>query len=367
MLKRFENWLDNSIGRQRLGYGVMGLVIALLLVIPWVPSISNYVKSILISGFFYAILAASWSLLAGVAGQFSFGHMAFMAIGAYTAGLLGQYGLQVFGATITPESLPPIVTIIIGTLVSGLAGLVVGALCLRLRAAYLALFTIAFSELLRIVLLTEFQITGGNNGLSLPRLVDTGDIDLTRNINYYIMFALLVVSLLVMYGIANSRIGLFLRAMREDDEAASALGVDIVRYKVLVFVLTSMIAGLAGAVFYHNVGAERITPETLEVLQMALVIAYAVIGGLESMLGAAVGAFAARYLLEAIREIQLPFGLEINGSDMIEVGAWRFALFGLILVLTLRFLRNGLLFPFIRWFSDAERAQQESVAKRKQA
>ena len=93
------------------------------------------------------------------------------------------------------------------------------------------------------------------------------------------MFALLIVCLLAMHWVANSPIGLFLRAMREDEDAASALGVNVVRYKILIFVFTSMIVGLAGAIFYSDVGSERIIPEQLEVLQMSLIIAYAVIGG----------------------------------------------------------------------------------------
>ncbi len=359
--------IDGSIGRQRLGYILLGLVMLYFLAFPQVGAQSNYTKSVYITGFFYAILAASWALLAGIAGQFSFGHMAFMGIGAYTAGLLGQYGVQIafLQITIAPEQLSPVVTIVIGTLMAGLIGLIVGSLCLRLRAAYLALFTIAFSELVRIILLTEFDITGGNNGLSLRRLFDFGDTVLNRDAGYYTMLVLMLVSMAVMYIISNSRIGLFLRAMREDDEAASALGVDIVRYKVAIFVITSMIVGLAGGVYYHNVGAERVTPEALEVLQMSLVIAYAVIGGMESLLGAAAGAFIARFLLEAIREIQLPFGLMMpDGSTVFEPGAWRFALFGLVLMMTLRFARNGLLFPILQWFGNKDAVQQETVAFR---
>jgi branched-chain amino acid transport system permease protein len=214
------------------------------------------------------------------------------------------------------------------------------------------------------VVLTEIQITGGNNGLSMRSLIELDSITATRNANYYIMFGTLVACLILMYVILNSRVGLFLKAMREDDEAASALGVDIVRYKVFIFVVTSMIAGLAGGVFYHNVGAERITPESMEILQMALVIAYAVIGGMESILSSAIGAFVSLYLLEALREVQLPFGLTIDGSPVYEPGAWRFALFGLILMLTLRFFRNGLLFPVIRWFENVGDAQKETVSKR---
>lgn len=362
MMQMLQTWVDNTIGRRRLGIILLGVLVLFFISYPVLPVSENYTKSVFITGFFYAILASSWALLAGIAGQFSFGHMAFMGIGAYTAGLLGQFGFQMFGMSLAPDDISPIIAIIVGTIMSGFVGLIIGVLCLRLRAAYLALFTIAFSELFRIIMLTEFDITGGNNGLSMRHLIDLGEITATRNANYYIMFIVLVLSLIGMYALANSRIGLFLRAMREDDEAASALGVDIVRYKVMIFVITSMVVGLAGGVYYHNVGAERITPESMEVLQMALVIAYAVIGGMESMFAAAAGAFLSRFLLESIREINLPF--ELFGETTFRPGAWRFALFGLILMLTLRFLRNGLLFPVITWFSSAEKAREQSVANR---
>ncbi len=358
----FVAYIDRGMGRRNFGYILLLLLLAFFIIFPFTAT--NYAKGIFISGFFFAILASSWALLAGVAGQFSFGHMAFMGIGAYTSGLIGVYGvnLAAIGLNIPPESISPVVAIAIGTVMSGLVGLLIGALCLRLRAAYLALFTIAFSELFRIVMLTEFNVTGGNNGLRMRRLIDLGSIDATRNANYFIMFGVLLASLGIMYALTNSRVGLFLRAMREDDEAASALGVNVVRYKVFVFVITSMIVGLAGGLFYHNVGAERITPESMEVLQMALVIAYAIIGGMESLFGAAVGAFLSRYILEAIREITLPFGLGV-----IEPGAWRFALFGLVLMFTLRFARNGLISPILRWFDNESAARQETVAFRNAA
>ncbi len=361
LLLSFEQFIDESIGRQRLGWLVLALILGFFLLYPQLPNGSNYARGIFITGFFFAILSSSWALLAGVSGQFSFGHMAFMGIGAYSAGLLGRDGFTValISLNIPPERFPPVVSIIMGMIAAGVVGFIIGWLLLRLRAAYLALFTIAFSELFRIVMLTEFSVTGGMNGLSLPRLIDTGDPDQNRILGYYIMFGLLVVSLVVMYLIERSRLGLFLRAMREDEEAAAALGVNVVRYKIMIFVITSMIVGLAGGVYYHNIGAERITPETIEVLQMALVIAYAVIGGMESPLAAAFGAFFARYLQEAMREIAIPF------TDIVfEPGAWRFALFGLLMVLTLRFARNGLLFPVITWFGGRDTAQKETVAKR---
>jgi branched-chain amino acid transport system permease protein len=125
----------------------------------------------------------------------------------------------------------------------------------------------------------------------------------------------------------------------------------------MIFVITSLIVGLAGAVFYHQVGI--ITPNTMEILQMSLVIAMAVIGGMESLMGAAVGAFFSRLTLELLREINV-FGLHI------ELGAWRYAAFGVLLILTLRFAQNGLLYPIIdRLFM--RQARERTVAKRVQA
>ncbi len=319
-----------------------GVLIASLLLAPIYLNRSPYQMEVVTGAFFYAILASSWALLAGVAGQFSFAHMALTGLGAYTTGLLGR-----------DLGTSPLTGIIAGTLLAGLVGLIIGLLCLRLRAAYLALFTIAFSEIFRIALLTEFQYTEGSNGLQLAPLYE----GITPLAEYYITLGLLLGTMALMYWLASSRFGLFVRAMREDEEAAAAMGVNVVRYKVLIFVITSMIVGLAGSVFYHQVGI--ITPNTMEILQMSLVIAMAVIGGMESLLGAAIGAFLSRVSLELLREINI-MGVHI------EFGAWRYAAFGLLLMFTLRFAQNGLLYPIIDWLF-LRRARQEAVAKRKQA
>lgn len=316
-------------------------IISLLIAAPLYLQSSPYQMSVVSGAFFYVILASSWALLAGIAGQFSFAHMAFVGIGAYTTGLLGSN----LGTT-------PLQGIIAGTLLAGIVGFVIGLLCLRLRAAYLALFTIAFSEIFRIVLLTEFRFTGGSNGLQLEKLWP----GITGTQEYYIMLALLILTMGLMYWLAGSRFGLFVRAMREDQEAAAAMGVDVVRYKVLIFVITSSIVGFAGAIFYHQVGI--VTPNIMELLQMSLVIAMAVIGGMESLLGAAIGAFFSRVTLELLREIHI-FGYSI------ELGAWRFAAFGLLLMLTLRFWRNGLIPPLINRIYR-QKLLSETVAKRQQ-
>ncbi len=314
---------------------IMTLVLLLVVAFAAPPvmgfySVPPYWFHVAIVAYFYAILASSWSLLAGYAGQFSFGHMALMAVGAYTTGLLGRY--LSFGV---------VEGIVSGTLLAGLFGVVIGYLCLRLRRTYLALFTIAFSEILRLTLMAEHEFTEGPDGLPLTPLFATT----SKVPAYYAMLGLLVVSLVFMYWLVNSRFGLFFRAIREDEEAAAAMGVHVVRYRVTVFTISSMIAGLAGAVEAHYV--EIITPNIFLVLQMSIVIAMAVIGGLESLIAAAFGAIIIHFALELLR----------------PVGNWRMVVFGLLLMLTLRFFQNGLLHPLLqRMFR--QRALAETVAKR---
>jgi branched-chain amino acid transport system permease protein len=288
------------------------LVIALL-----VPLfVQPYWLHVLIVAYFYALLASSWSLLAGYAGQFSFGHMAFMAIGGYTTGLLGRF-----------LGMSPLPGIVLGIVAAGLAGWAIGALVLRFKAAYLALFTIAFSEILRALIRGEPQITRGDHGLQVAPLFGE---TISRVPYYYTMLAVLAACLLFMYWLARSRVGLFLRAIREDEEAAAARGVDVVRYKVLTFVITSMLAGLAGAFFAHYITI--LSPNIMVLPQMGLVISMAIIGGVENLLAAAIGGMIIQISLELLREFD----------------AWRLVIFGALLMITLRFARNGLLAPLLQ-------------------
>ena len=126
----------------------------------------------------------------------------------------------------------------------------------------------------------------------------------------------------------------FVRALREDQDAAAALGVNTTRYKVLVFVVTSMMAAAAGAVMAHYI--RIITPNNLMILQMSLVVAMAVIGGVENIVAAAIGAILIEFLLELLRN-----SFEI-GPVTVDMTIWRFVVFGVLLMLTLRFSRNGL-------------------------
>jgi len=363
----------------------------------------DYVMHILITAFFYAILASSWSMLAGYAGQFSFGHMGFMGIGAYTTALFCHYfyitseptgicteapvfgqwfvvvnpigvtsttltqdclrqAMEQWSGSVTVTPMPVLLGIVLGTLMGGLAGFLVGLLVLRLRAAYLALFTLGFSEILKAVISAEIEITRGQAGLELPALFEHGVTIFGRHFDktdkippYYAMFGLLVLCLLILAWLAHSRFGLFVRALREDQDAAAALGVNTTRYKVYVFTITTAMAAAAGAVQAHYV--QIITPNMLFLLQMSLVVAMAVIGGIENFVAAAIGAIFLQVMLEALRT-----NIGIGGFE-IDMTTWRLVVFGILLMVTLRFFRNGLIAPLIDHFKRSGVAK-ETVAKR---
>lgn len=379
----------------------MGFAGILLLLLAPFAITDAYIMHIAITAYFYAILASSWSLLAGYAGQFSFGHMAFMAIGAYTTGLFGKYIRLTSAPTQTCTEFPigeqwlvilnptginssavtcleigkanmpdgsyiivPSVWIGIGLgiLMGAIFGFLVGALVLRLRSTYLALFTIGFSEIIRAIISAEIDITEGQSGLELSPLFPGGlnifgySFSATDKVPpYYVMLGLLILSLLLMFWLASSRFGLFIRSIREDEEAAAALGVHVVRYKILVFVITSTLAAAAGAIQGHYVGI--ITPNILIIAQMSLVIAMAVIGGLESLISAAIGAIILEFVLEYLRR---SFSI---GPIEVDMSIWRLVFFGLLLMLTLRFRRNGLIAPLLLRFTRGHVAA-ETVANR---
>ena len=292
---------------------LLGLVVVGAL-IPLVIN-SSYWLHVFVMAYFYGLMAATWSFLNGYAGQFSFGNIALVLIAGYASGLLAEY-----------TSLPLPLGLLLGIIASGIVGLFVGYLCLRFKGAYLALFTIAFAEAVRLVINTEHVVTKGPSGLRIEGFFNT-----TSQIPYYyLMFGILVLSIFILWWMLKSRWGLFFMAIREDDEAASALGVNIVRYKIIAFLVTSIFCGVAG-VFYAHFN-QILTPNFGELGTMGLVIGMAVIGGVENLIAATLGG------------ILLEFGLE----GLREIGAWRMVVFGGLLMMVVRFARNGLLAPLCR-------------------
>jgi branched-chain amino acid transport system permease protein len=311
------------------GFHIYVLVAAAGLVLVYAGHLNPYWMHVAIIAMFYAILASSWSLLAGYAGLFSLGHMAFASIGGYTSALLVQW-----------LAVPVPLGMAAGVAMSVTIGAFIGWVCLRMSGPYLAIFTLGFAEIIRITFSTEDDVTAGMAGLHTEPLFNTA----TRLPYFYTAFGLLALSLLLMGVIVRSRFGLFLRAIREDEQAAAASGVAVARFRILVFAIASGFAGLAGGFYAHYIGI--LTPSIGGLDLMALLVVMTVIGGMERLPTAVGGAFIVEFLLELLR----------------EYGQWRFPVFGVILLLTMRFARNGLLTPiWVQFVRLGERRLQATI------
>ncbi len=229
----------------------------ILLLLPLAMDHPYYLR-ILIMASIFAIFAASWDLLSGFTGQISFGHALFFGVAAYTSALLN---LNI--------GLPPWLTIPLGALAAVVAGLVVGVPCLRLRGTYLALATLAFPLILIGVVFVIPDITGGELGVSgIDRLSES------RVTEYYIAVTLMVILGFVMWKITDSKTGIIFHAIREDEVAARASGINTTRYKLLAFCLSGFFAGLAGGLYVHFM---RIAgPSTLELILSFQVIIWVI-------------------------------------------------------------------------------------------
>lgn len=270
--------------------------------------LDDYRLHVLVICLNYAILAASWNLVAGYTGQVSFAHAAFAGVGAYTSGILAVH-----------LGFNPWLGLVIGTAVAGLAGFLIGVLCLQMGGIYLSLTTLGFSQILHIVITNEYEITRGTMGLQVPALMSV----YSKTAYFYIMLAALIVTLLIIHRIIYSNTGLNFRAVQNDETAAAALGVNVVRVRVMAFTVSSALAGMAGGLFGHYL--LLITPQIPSLDQQFLVLAMTVIGGMGSFIGPVIGAFMLNILAEYIR----------------AYGEYHVLVFGLVALLMARFFPNG--------------------------
>lgn len=271
--------------------------------------------------FYYGLLASSWSLLVGYIGRISFAHAALSGLGAYVSVLC-----------VTHAGLPTVLGIASAVLVTGLVGLAIGWLCLKLHGAYLGLTTIGFAEILRIAITAEYEVTRGSLGLRAPQLLGNAG----QEAYYYLFLAVLVGSLVLMWLFLRSRIGLFFQAIREDEDGAASLGVGVTLWKVVAFTVSSAFAGLAGSIYVHFV--QLVAPSMMSIRESGFILTMAVIGGFHNIFYAALGGVFLEVVLEGLRDI----------------GDWRLTVFGLIAILILRYTPNGLFGAVVGWLSRSE-------------
>ncbi len=276
---------------------------------------SGYVVTILITIAIFAILAHSLNIITGHAGQISLGHAAFFGIGAYTAGIL-----------YTKAGLPFWIDVPLAAVVAAMVGAILGIPCLRVRDDFLAITTMGIGFVIEAVFL-YIPFFGGAMGIGGINLPSWFGREMTKGEYLILILAVLTLLLLLDYRLSRSWIGLAWSSIREDEQAASAMSVDVVRFKVFAFVLGSGLAGLAGGFYAHFL--TFIMPQNFGFGQSILILCMVVFGGIGTRWGPLVGAA----LLGILPEISRP------------IMEYRTLLYGLLLVAMMRFQPSGLLGP----------------------
>ena len=282
------------------------VVVAVLAAAPLVVT-SPYTLGILIVSMYFALLALGWNLLAGFTGQFSLAPAAFAMLGAYGPGLL-DYHWHLSLAWGIPA----------GVLGTAILGWLLGRIVLRLRGPYLALTTLSFAEIARVVIGNSYDFTRGAQGLNVPTLMES-------RVGYYYLFLAVVLATLVgLYALMRSATGRFWLAIRDDETGAESRGINVVRYKTLAFALSCAICGLAGALY--GTFSQLVSPELGLLLQTGIVIAMVVIGGIGTLTGPLVGALIVYLASEWMRGF----------------GNVQMIVFSALVIVFARFFREGL-------------------------
>jgi branched-chain amino acid transport system permease protein len=271
--------------------------------------LNDYWQHIMIVCMYYVILAASWNLLAGYTGQFSLAHQTFAALGGYASGLM-IYHLNVSIG----------VGFIAAVVVTAGTGFLLGLLVLKMRGIYLAVATWAFSESCRLTIAALYKFTRGEQGLAVPSLFDS----LSPIRYYYVFFALMVGLLVLMYLVLRSPIGSFIRAIRDDELAAKAMGVDTVKWKLFIMTFASTIAGIAGFFYAHYIVI--LSPVILSFNEIGKIVIMVVFGGLGNFAGPLIGAPAIVIISELTRDF----------------GSWNMVFYSLVVIVIMRLYREGL-------------------------
>jgi len=254
--------------------------------------VNRYYKGILILTFINIILAVSLNLINGITGLFSIGHAGFMAVGAYVSALLsinmGEWGFL-------PPQIQSIIefplVLFLGGLAAAFAGLLIGVPTLRLRGDYLAIATLGFGEIIRVVAL-NLGITRGARGIP----------GIPNHTNFWWAQFFAVITVVIIWNIVRSNHGRAMAAIREDEMAAEAMGVNITYYKVLSFTIGAFFAGLAGGLFAHYLS--YIAPRSFDVLKTIEILLMVVLGGLGSITGSVIAAVVLTALPEVLRFLQ---------------------------------------------------------------
>lgn len=292
----------------------------ILLVVAYPFMLGMYHTNIMITALIYVILALGLNIIVGLGGLLNLGYAAFFAVGAYTYGLLWKYAGPAFiEAGLNPGLLFWIALVASG-FVSMLFGILLSLPVLRLRGDYLAIITLAFGEIVRMVLQNSGDLTGGASGISRipqPWLFNIKLMPADRaTYIYFIALVFVILTIFVVRRIEDSRVGRALEAMREDEVACEAMGIDLVQNKLITFALGSFFAGIAGVLLAAQ--TTFINPDSFTLWESIMILMAVVIGGTGSIPGTIVGALLLKLLPEYFRALS-EYRMLIYGVAMVVI------------------------------------------------
>ena len=318
------------MNRQALGYVLFAVFLAAIPMLGIYPIFAMKIMC-------YALFACAFNLLLGFTGLLSFGHAAFLGSAAYASG----HAMKVWG--FSPE-----LGILYGVAIAGVLGVVMGALAIRRSGIYFAMITMALSQMVYFYFL-QAKFTGGEDGLQgVPRGTLFGLIDLKNDLNlYYLVMAIFVLGYFIIWRTVHSPFGQVLKAIRENEARAISLGYDVERFKLLAFVLSALLAGLAGSTKMLIFVSATLSDATWQM--SGLVILMTLIGGLGTLVGPVLGAFIVVLLENKVGD----FGAAIAKLTGIEwfqrLGESVTIVIGLIFVICVLAFRRGVVGEVNAW------------------
>ncbi len=304
--------------------------IGLIAVLALAPRlVGAYVLTLIVSAMISVVGAIALNILTGQTGLISLGQAGFLAVGAYAnAILLADYHVPVW------------LTLPASGIAASLASLLVGIPSLRLKGLYLAITTLAFSYIVNHVILYAEPVTHGPNGVFVTGARMFG-FDVQKGAPlYYLAFGVALVTLFAALNLRRTRIGRAWMAIRDHDIAARVMGIDLVRYKLLAFVISSFFVGIAGALM--SLQLRFVNVDVFALILSIEALTFIILGGLGSIAGAVVGAVFLSFLPEALRIglAAIPGGASVLGDNVYEI---RGIAYGVVIVLVLRFMPDGLI------------------------
>ena len=300
LFDRAYSLMDNK----KYKFSVLAAIFAVMVFLPVI--LNNYALNVMWNAMFYMLLALGLNVIVGYCGLCDLGYAAKFAIGAYTTGILIKSFEMNFWLTLP-----------VSVLVSVITAVVIGAPTLKLRSDYLAIVTLGFAEIVRITA-RNLDITGSSSGLNAIARPSIFGLHLTKIIHwYYIFLVLVVLFIIISYRIRYSRFGRALAYIREDEDAAQAMGVNTTRYKLYAYIIGAVMGGITGSFF--AVKMTSISPNSFDFTQSANILLAVILGGMGKIPGVIIGAAFFAIFPELFRDVPI-------------IGDMRMFFFGILLI-----------------------------------